>query len=54
MMFCVMFKKDQDLDEREKAILDAKLQKLALRTKFAMEDCVKILERLRPDLMIGA
>lgn len=54
MMFCVIFAAVPGLDESAKAILDAKLQKLALRTKLAMEDAVKIIDRHHSNLNIGA
>ena len=37
------------MNETEMAIHEAKSEKLALRAKFAMEDAVKILERLKPE-----
>ena len=38
--------------ENEKIIHEAKAEKLILRAKLAMDDAMKILERLQPDWLV--
>uniref|UniRef100_A0A914CZA9 Uncharacterized protein n=1 Tax=Acrobeloides nanus TaxID=290746 RepID=A0A914CZA9_9BILA len=49
MLLLVFTQKPTGMNETEMAIHEAKSEKLILRAKFAMEDAVKILERLKPE-----
>ena len=51
-MIMLVFVQTTGMSDSEKAIHEAKIEKLVLRAKLGLEDAVKILEQSKPEWLV--